>query len=503
MTIGKEAAAEGTETVKYDITYTYDGDDANPTITWYSSDSEGNKADALTEAPKAAGTYYVGVSAAATNNYKAVTEVTQKFTIIQKSSYGGGGSGAATPSTDTSKNSGSENVVNTNESKKTDTPATTTATITNTTATTTTTPATGDKEATTTTTITSTVDTTTANKIVEKAVENKSKEVVIDAQTSTTDSQASSTASSTEASGTTTTEVTIPTTTITQLSEKTSAEIVIKTNDANITLDKKTVAAITEQIKEESKASDGEQPSDTADQGKTDASTATGETTTVASTLKLTVTTAEQGKSSVKFDVKIETASGEVKSFKGGKVTVTVNLNSEIASKKHLVCVYINDHNVYSRISGKKNADGTFTFTTKHFSTYAIMTEEEVDKIIAEQTAEVKALEDKIQLKASSAKTSKGNVKVTLRVSKGTSSLKKLEDLGYTVKYRFYRSTKKSSGYKAMTTKASKTYINMNGKKGTRYYYKARVMVYDSEGTLVASTAFKQCKYATRQWTKK
>ena len=431
------------------------------------------------------------------------------LTVNARRSSGGGTSGGGTsggavvaPSTDTSKDAGSDNVVNKAENKKTDTAASTTATITNTTTkTTTTTPATDGQKAITTTTITSTVDTTTANKIVEKAVENKSKEVVIDAQTSTPSTSSSQ--------GNSAAEVIIPTTTITQLSEKTSAKVIIKTDSASIALDKKAVAAITEQIKVASEASgtgatgeagDSEQSSGAASQGA--AGTTSGDTAAgaaAADTLKLTVTTVEQTKSSVKLDVKIETANGQIKSFNGGKVTVTVNLNSQLASKKKLVCVYINDQKLYSRMPGKKNANGTFTFTTTHFSTYAIMTEEEVDQIIAEQTAEAKELASKIKLSASSKKTSKGNIKVTLKLTKGTTSFQKLENLGYTVKYKFYRSTKKSSSYKAMTEKAGKTYTNTTGKKGTRYYYKARVMIYDSEGTLVASTALKSCKYATRK----
>ena len=75
-----------------------------------------------------------------------------------------------------------------------------------------------------------------------------------------------------------------------------------------------------------------------------------------------------------------------------------------------------------------------------------------------------------------------------------------MKALGYTVKYRFYRSTKKSSGYKAMLTKTSKTYTNTTGKAGTRYYYKVQVRVYDKDGKLVAKTALKQCKYATRKF---
>ena len=34
------------------------------------------------------------------------------------------------------------------------------------------------------------------------------------------------------------------------------------------------------------------------------------------------------------------------------------------------------------KVSGVKNADGTYTFTTGHFSTYAVMTAEEADKVI-------------------------------------------------------------------------------------------------------------------------
>ena len=73
---------------------------------------------------------------------------------------------------------------------------------------------------------------------------------------------------------------------------------------------------------------------------------------------------------------------------------------------------------------------------------------------------------------------------------------------GYTIKYRFYRSTKKSSGYKRMFLSEQPIYINTHGKRGTMYYYKARVMIYDKEGNFVAQTALKQCKYANRLWTK-
>ena len=109
-----------------------------------------------------------------------------------------------------------------------------------------------------------------------------------------------------------------------------------------------------------------------------------------------------------------------------------------------------------------------------------------------------------IQLMARSVKTAKKNVKVRLKMNEeSAAAIKELQTLGYTVKYKFYRSEKKSKQYRATLTKSSKVYTNTQGEKGRRYYYKARVMVYDENGTLIAKTALKQCKYATRVWSKK
>lgn len=112
------------------------------------------------------------------------------------------------------------------------------------------------------------------------------------------------------------------------------------------------------------------------------------------------------------------------------------------------------------------------------------------DKMIAEKIKE-------LQLIARSSKTGKDNIKVIVK-----GDLKAIEDAGYTVKYKFYRSTKKSSGFKAMITKTTKTYYNTYGKKGQMYYYRVKVMVYDADGQLTAQTMLKQCKYAKRLWIK-
>ena len=193
------------------------------------------------------------------------------------------------------------------------------------------------------------------------------------------------------------------------------------------------------------------------------------------------------------------TSNGAVTDFKGGNVAVTVKLDAAL-NAKDVVCVYIDDNGVYHKVNGQKNADGTYTFTTGHFSAYAVMSTEEAEKVFAQQDAKAADLTKALKLQARSAKTSKGNIKVTLNVN--ADEIKALEDLGYTVKYKFYRSTKKSAGYKAVLTKKAPTYVNTYGKKGTLYYYKVKVMVYDKDGNLTAQSALKQCKYASRLWTK-
>ncbi len=352
----------------------------------------------------------------------------------KRSSYSGGGAAATT-----------DNVTNTAENKATDTQATTTATVKSETKT----DSTGAK------TTTATVDSTTANKIVEKAVANESKEVVVDT---------SSKATVTETAAGAKTEVAIPAETITQISEKTEAEVVIKTDAAEVVLDQKTVETVAETVG------------------------TTGE-------VKLVVETVAQNDSKLEVELKLVSANGNVSDFKGGNVSVTVKIGKTLAAKK-LICVYIDDYGTYHKVSGKLNTDSTYTFKTTHFSTYAIMAEEDVDKIIAEQIANVDKMVGDLSLKARSSKTAKGNIKV--KVITNADDIKALEDLGYTVKYKFYRSTKKASGYKAKVESAGKTYTNTTGKKGTRYYYKTRMMVYDSEGTLIAKSALTQCKYAVR-----
>ena len=117
--------------------------------------------------------------------------------------------------------------------------------------------------------------------------------------------------------------------------------------------------------------------------------------------------------------------------------------------------------------------------------------------------AKAKSIVKNMKLVARSSKTAKKNIKAVLKSdAKVKASLQELKDLGFTVKYRFYRSTKKAVSYKSTVTKKTATYTNTSGKKGTKYFYKVQVRVYDENGKFTAKTALKQCKYASRIWTK-
>lgn len=120
----------------------------------------------------------------------------------------------------------------------------------------------------------------------------------------------------------------------------------------------------------------------------------------------------------------------------------------------------------------------------------------------AECIAQAKVAAKQVDLKARSSTTSKG-IKVVFKAdAESKAFIESMKELGYTVKYRFYRSTKKASGYKAMLTKDKPVYVNTNGKTGAKYYYKVQLRAYDQNGRLIAATAVKQCKYACRTWTK-
>ncbi|MGN0714092.1 MAG: hypothetical protein ACI4LJ_09920 [Anaerovoracaceae bacterium] len=176
------------------------------------------------------------------------------------------------------------------------------------------------------------IDTKTAESLVSATIKNQSKEVVIDATANTFAA----------ADSTTTAEVGIPTDTLGTIAEKTDADVTVKTDVAEIKLDNAAAGAVAEQ--------------------------ASGDT------VQLVVEKVDSNKNKVEFQLKVVCSDGKVISdFKGGNVAVTVAVPKDMADKK-VVCVFIDENGRMSKVKGQKNEDGTYTFVTGHFSTYALMT---------------------------------------------------------------------------------------------------------------------------------
>ncbi|MBR6528899.1 MAG: hypothetical protein IKT62_02575, partial [Firmicutes bacterium] len=111
---------------------------------------------------------------------------------------------------------------------------------------------------------------------------------------------------------------------------------------------------------------------------------------------------------------------------------------------------------------------------------------------------DAKAYLQDLAVKARSVKTAKGNIKVTV-----VADVDVLIENGYTVEYKFYRSTKSNKGFgKAKKVTEDNTYTNTSGVKGTKYYYKAVIVAKNAEGEVVAKTPLKHCLYAARTWSK-
>ena len=187
-----------------------------------------------------------------------------------------------------------------------------------------------------------------------------------------------------------------------------------------------------------------------------------------------------------------KTQKPEIKAAAGGKTVLskdgtTLTITADAGKVIDKVLLNGKDMGAVSELKGLKTGDKVEVIFKDQVTE---PTKEELDKAAKEAAGD-------LVLTARSAKLKNGSVKVMLK-----GDLKAITDAGYTVKYKFYRSTKKSAGYKAVLTKKAPSYVNTYGKKGTMYYYKAKVMIYDKEGNFVAQTALKQCKYASRLWTK-
>ena len=322
------------------------------------------------------------------------------------------------------------------------------------------------------TTATASVKKENVEEILKQAKENKSAEIVLNVAAADT-------------KGVETVKIQLDTATVKSVVSDTDAALTVKTENGQVSLDREALAAV--------------------------ASEAKGATVTL-EVVKVTKPTETQqkaaGTNGQVLQLTVKSGDKIISDFNKGKATVTVEISDGLKNKK-VAAIYIAEDGKIEQLSGKTvKIDGKdyYTFGTPHFSTFALVDADELGLEVNDEEAnivKIKELVSDMSLKARSSKTSKKNIKVTLTVDKSTAaSIKEIKDMGYTVKYKYYRSTKKASKYQAKITKTTKTFTNTAGKKGTRYYYKARIQVYDKDGKLVAQTALKQCKYAARTWTK-
>ena len=319
-------------------------------------------------------------------------------------------------------------------------------------------------------TATATVKAENQSEILKQAVDKKSTEIIL--EVSKADSKSAENV-----------QLTLDTAFVKNISEKTDADLTVNTENGKVTLDQETIKTVLAEAK---------------------GATITLEVTKVAKPTEAQKKAAGANGHLLKLTIK----SGDkvISDFNKGKVKVVAEIVSKLLDKK-VAAIHIADDGKIEQLAGKVLTIGGkkyFEFTTPHFSTFALVDADELGLEVKEEPAvDVKTLTAKLTPVARSAKTAKKNVKVTVSLDKQDKAIiKELKDTGYTVKYRFYRSTKKAAGYKAAVTKKTAAYTNTGGKKGTKYYYKVQVRVYDENGKLAAKTALKQCRYAARVWSK-
>ena len=314
------------------------------------------------------------------------------------------------------------------------------------------------------------VDAAHHDEIIKQAAENKSAEIVLEVE-------------KTDTKGADSVQLSLDVTFVKNVADKTNADLTVNTENGKVTLDQETIKTVLAETK---------------------GATITLEVSKVSKPTEVQKKAAGANGHLLKLTIK----SGDkvISDFNKGKVKVVAEIVSKLLDKK-VAAIHIADDGKIEQLAGKILTIGGkkyFEFTTPHFSTFALVDADELGLEVAEEpTADAKALTAKLTPVARSAKTAKKNVKVTVSLDKQDKAIvKELKDAGYTVKYRFYRSTKKAAGYKAAVTKKTTSYTNTSGKKGTKYFYKVQVRVYDENGKLTAKTALKQCKYASRTWAK-
>ena len=318
------------------------------------------------------------------------------------------------------------------------------------------------------------------DKLLDQAVSNKSDTIEITVKSS--DANNGSGAGSTGAADSVkATEVELPKATVNAIAKDTNADLVIKTDNGEVVLDNKTLETI--------------------------AGAANGDTVTIVvgenTRLKETQKPAEKivGKNGTLFELVAKIGEKHLHQFEGGKAYVILPMPDKLKGKDILV-IYIDDNGLCKILNHsvvKIGAEDYIRFTTTHFSTFAVVDKDEAERLIKEQNAaHVKELMKSAKFKVTTTKTSKKSVKVQVAAKSSKTMISDIKSLGYTVKYQFYRSTKKTAGYKLLKTSSKNSFISTKGTKGRKYYYKARVLVYDGS-KLVDRSALKQCSYGARR----
>ncbi len=310
-----------------------------------------------------------------------------------------------------------------------------------------------------------------AEQLVNQAVKNKSDtiEITVSSDGKNTDAAADSVTS---------TELTLPKSAVTSIAKDTDADLVIRTGHGEVVLDNKTL--------------------------QTMASKAGGDAVQIVVSENTQLTDAQKSAADVigsngrLFDLAAKVGDSQLHDFEGGKAYITLPVPKALKGKEICV-VYINDEGLCEIINHSMEiigGDSYVKFTTSHFSTFAV-----VENTAAQDQAQWKARLNQARFQAVTAKTEKKNVRIRLAVKKDKKLIAELGAMGYTVKYRFYRSQKKSTGYKALATKKNNTFVSTKGTKGKKYYYKVKVLVYDND-KLLAQTKLGQCSAGAKKWNK-
>ena len=433
---------------------------------------------------KNAGEYTVWYKVQGNAEYADVAEQSLTVTVSNQpsgggASGGGGGGAAPAPTPDdadviTVKEDTKDNTTS-KPGAETDTTTTTKTTVKNTT-----TEMTKNEQGQDVSKTTASVSKDLGDKLLDQAVSNKSDTIEITVKSS--DANNGSGAGSTGAADSVkATEVELPKATVNAIAKDTNADLVIKTDNGEVVLDNKTLETI--------------------------AGAAKGDTVTIVvgenTQLKETQKPAEKivGKNGTLFDLVAKIGEKHLHQFEGGKAYVILPMPQKLKGKDILV-IYIDDNGLCKILNHsvvKIGAEDYIRFTTTHFSTFAVVDKDEAERLIKEQNAaHVKELMQSAKFKVTTTKTSKKSVKVQVAAKSSKTMISDIKSLGYTVKYQFYRSTKKDAGYKLLKTSSKNSFISTKGTKGRKYYYKARVLVYDGS-KLVARSALKQCSYGARR----